>query len=296
MAATLILADHTGRLGNKLILYAHVAAAAEEYGCRVVNLSILPAARYFEGLHLNPWGAYPREYFPLDLHWLFRSLRKPIQDWVRGRRGKPAVRNRWLTVLDMENRPLYRLDSPEFADLTRQSRWIILWGFPYRCPALVKKHAAKIRAFFRVRPQVAPVLEREWGRAREAGLATLAVHIRQGDFRKWQDGKYYLSPEAMGQALGSAGWDLRQSRCRTWVCSDESVPEDLFPEGSVRGIPRTLGEDLFIMSACQKLLAGWSTLAFFCSFVGGNELYRIRDANQNPERIDAGSLGEMSSP
>jgi len=296
MAASLILADHTGRLGNKLILFAHVAAAAEEYGCRVVNLSILPAARYFEGLHLNPWGAYPRKFFPLDLRWLIRSLRKPLQNWVRGRRGKAPIRNRWLTVLDMENQPVYRMDSPEFAALTRQSKWIILWGFPYRCPTLVRKHADKIRAFFRIRPQVAPALSMEWAKARETGLATLAVHIRQGDFREWQGGKYYLSPEEAARTLRSGGWKIGEPSCRVWVCSDEAVSAELFPKDSVRGIPRNLGEDLFIMSACQKLVAGWSTLAFFCSFLGGNELYRIPGADQPPERIDAGSLGDMCCP
>lgn len=69
MPATIILADHTGRLGNRLILYAHVMAAAEEYGCRVVNLSILAASHYFSGLHLNPWASYPRQAFPFDLRW-----------------------------------------------------------------------------------------------------------------------------------------------------------------------------------------------------------------------------------
>jgi hypothetical protein len=294
MPATLVLADHTGRLGNKLILFAHVAAAAEEYGCRVVNLSILPAARYFEGLHLNPWGAYPRKFFPLDLHWLFRSLRKPLQNWVRGRRGKAPIRNRWLTLLDMENQPVYRMDSPEFAALTRQSTWIILWGFPYRCPGLVKKHSAKIREFFRIRPQVAPVACEEFAAAKESGKQLLAIHIRQGDFREWQGGKYYLSPEEAGRILKSCGWKIGEPGCRVWVCSDEGIPGGLFPMDSVRGIPRNLGEDLFIMSACGKLVAGWSTLAFFCSFLGGNELYRIPGTNQAPGRIDAGSLGDMS--
>jgi len=34
MPALLLLADHTGRLGNRLVLFSHVMAAAEEYRLR----------------------------------------------------------------------------------------------------------------------------------------------------------------------------------------------------------------------------------------------------------------------
>jgi hypothetical protein len=292
MGANLILADHTGRLGNKLILFAHVMAAAEELGCRVFNLSILPSGHYFEGLHLNPWGAFPRKSFPLDLRWLVRPLRKPLQDWVRGRRGKTPIRNRWLTVLDMENQPVYRMDSPEFAALTRQTKWIILWGYPFRCPALVKKHASKIRSFFKIRPQVAPIASREIAAAKQFGKETLAIHVRQGDFRDWNGGKCYLSPREMFQALSLGGWDVRNSRSRIWVCSDEAVPEDLFPADSIQGVPRTLGEDLFIMSRCQRVVGGWSTLVYFCSFLGGGEFFRILGKGEKPVKVDIESLSE----
>jgi len=293
VAATILLADHTGRLGNKLILFAHVIAAAAEYGCRVINLSILPAAHYFEGLHLNPLGSYPRRLLPLDLRWLFRSFRKPTQDWVRGQRGKPAIQNRWLTVVDrMTNKPIYRLDTPEFAKLTQTTRLIILWGFPYRCPPLVEKHAEKIRAFFKIRPQAAPRLFHEYAEAAAAGRDTLAVHIRQDDFRDFCGGKYYFSPTQTAASLAAGGWNIQDPSTRVWACSDEPLPPDTFPLESTAGLPRPLGEDLFIMSRCRQLMAGWSTLAYFCAFLANNQYYRIPSAGHAPELRPTGSLGD----
>jgi hypothetical protein len=290
MPATLILADHTGRLGNKLILFSHVIAAAEEYGCRVVNLSILPAAHYFEGLHLNPLGSYPQRFFPIDLRWLVRAFRKPIQEWVRGRRGKPTIRNRWLTVLDMENKPVYHLDSPEFAELVRST---VLWGYPYRCPALVKKHSLKIRAFFRVRAQVAPILSREFAAATEAGKDTMAVHVRQGDFRDWNEGKYYVSPLKMAEALVSAGWPLNSPQLRIWVCSDERVAESFLPKEFNVDFPRSLGEDLFIMSSCRKVVTGFSTLSYFCAYIGDSVLLRVNKKSNKLERLEQQGLSDL---
>lgn len=293
MGATILLADHTGRLGNKLILFAHVIAAAKEYGCRVINLSILPAAHYFEGLNQNPLGTYPGIYFPFELRWLVRAFRKPIQDWVRGRRGKPQIQNRWLTVVDREtNTPVYRLDTPEFEKLTQTSRLIVLWGFPYRCPPLVEKHADKIRSFFRVRPQVAAKAALQEAEALATGRKTLAVHIRQDDFRDFCGGKYYFSPDQTSVSLLAGGWNVRDSSTRVWACSDEPLPTDIFPLESVTGVPRPLGEDLFIMSRCRQLVAGWSTLAYFCAFLANNQYYRIPSAGHAPELRPTGSLGD----
>lgn len=290
MPATLLLADHTGRLGNKLVLFAHVIAAAEEYGCRVFNLSILPAANYFEGLHLNPLASYPRMFFPLDFRWLVRALRKPIQKWVRGRRGRPAIRNRWLTVLDMENKPVYRLDSPEFAHLTRSTRWIILWGYPYRCSPLVQKHANRIRAFLKIRSQTAPVLSRQYFSAVQSGRDTIAIHIRQGDFKNWNNGGFYISPEKTSAALFKNGVDIKDPQKRVWVCSDESIPINLFPTEAASQIPRELGEDLFIMSNCRVVVGCQSTLSFFCAFLGDSHYIRLQYKDLCLSKIDPSSL------
>lgn len=290
MGATILLADHTGRLGNKLILFAHVIAAAEEYGCRVINLSILPAAHYFEGLNRNPLGTYPGSYFPWDLRWLIRALRKPIQKWVRGRRGKSNIRNRWFTVLDMENKPVYRLDSPEFANLTRTTRWIILWGYPYRCSPLVLKHANRIRAFLKIRSQTAPVLSQQYSSAVQSGRDTIAIHIRQGDFKEWNQGSYYISPEKTFSALSANSLDIRDPQRHVWVCSDEPIPKDLFPGEATAQIPRELGEDLFIMSNCRMVVGCQSTLSFFCAFLGASHYKRLQYRDLSLFEIDPSSL------
>lgn len=274
MPATLILADHTGRLGNKLILFSHVIAAAEEYSCRVINLSILPAAHYFEGLHLNPLGEYPKRFFPIDLRWLFRVFRKPIQDWVRGRRGKPPLQNRWLTVLDMENKPVYRLDSPEFAALTRSSRWIILWGYPYRCPALVIKYQEKIRKFFKVRQDTGTWARRVLQRSKSSSEKSLAIHIRQGDFKDPQHADLFVPPEVFAEATRSY-LAQPESPTKVWVCSDEAVPPALFPTGACEGTPRALGEDLVLMQGADLLVGFESTLSLVMAFTGSGQKLRI---------------------
>jgi len=281
MPATILLADHTGRLGNRLILYSHVLAAAEEYGCRVVNLSILPAAHFFHGLHRNPLGAYPRLFWPFDLRWFFRAFRQPIQNWVLGRRRRPPLQNRWLTLLDMENKPIYRLDSPEFAQLTHNTRCIILWGFSFRSGPLLQKHAAKIREFFRFREELAPRAAGWLAGCRRAGRKALCVHVRQDDVvnESWR----YVPPEIYARAVRN----FRESRPREpwdiFVCSDGKIPEKLFPAGAVVGIPRPLAEDYGLMTGADAVMGFDSTLSIFAAFASQSPFLRIDRENASLE-------------
>lgn len=275
MAATIILADHTGRLGNKLVLFAHVIAAAEEYGCKVINLSILPACHYFEGLHLNPLGAYPKFYFPFDLRWLFRSLRNPIQKWILSRRGRPIINNRFLAILDMENQPVYRMDSQSFKEIAGKTRFVILWGFPFRAPDLIQKHAEKLQRFFQVRPTCAPKISKDLSDARLSRKKTIAIHIRQGDFRTWNHGTSFLAPDEMEKAIPPDLLNKNEQRQQVWVCSDEKIPINIFSQMETLGVPRKLGEDLFLLSNCDIIIAGMSSLPLFCSFVGGSIFIRV---------------------
>lgn len=273
MRSTIILADHTGRLGNRLVLYSHVVAAAEEYGCRVINLSILAAAHFFHGLHLNPFGAFPRQIFPLDLRWLTRALRQPIQKWVRSRRGKPPLQNRLVTLLDMENKPTYSLDSPEFVQLTKTSRFIILWGYPFRCPNLVRKHQEKIRVFFTFRKEAAPHASCRLMAARSGGKKIVCVHVRLDDVVNisWRHVPPQLYSDALRNFLNQNGGGL----WTVFVCSDGQIPPGLFPASAVEGIPRTLAEDIALMAGSDLVIGFDSTLSIFLAQISGKPFLRI---------------------
>lgn len=274
MSATIILADHTGRLGNRLVLYANVIAAAEQYGCRVINLSILAAAHYFQGLHLNPFGAYPKQKFPFDLRWLTRPFRQPIQKWVRNRRGKPPIQNQLVTVLDMENKPTYSLESHEFARLTQNSRFIVLWGYPFRCPNLVQKYEEKIREFFNFRADVAPLATRWLEVSKSQGKKNICIHVRQDDVvnESWR----YVPPKLYSAALSNFLEHNIKDEWNVFVCSDGPVPADLFPNAAVQGIPRPLAEDLALMTGCDVVMGFDSTLSIFLAHISGKPFLRIR--------------------
>ena len=285
MPAIIVLADHTGRLGNKLILFAHVIAAAREFGSRVVNLSILPAAKYFAGLYLNPLGTYPNLVLPIDVSWLFRAFRKPIQIWVRRKRIKPLRKNRWVKILDMENKPIYFLESPEFASLVKRYKVIFLWGYSFRCPGLVRKHAATLRDFFKIRPQIAPQIETRFRELIGEGKEIIAAHIRQGDFKTWNNGRFFVPANRFEKSLKKGGWIPGASNQSWWICSDEIVSEAFSDKSIQNQTPRNLGEDLFIMTNADVLFAGYSTLSAFCGFLADKKFFQVSSEDAAPVMV-----------
>ena len=266
MSATLVLPDYTGRLGNRLILHAHVLAAAMELRCRVWNLSLLPAAHYFEGLHLNPLCSYPQRHFPADFRWAIRPVRRGIEEWVRACRRRGTAGGGKVVLLDRENRRVLDLAGKPFAHLVRRHPLLVLWGYSFRCPKLLRKHAAEIRRHLRVRKEFAEAGPEPAGRP--APSRRIVVHIRQGDFRTWQEGKFYRSPRCMAQALHRLIGKDSGKRRQVWVCSDEPVPHHLFPPGT-KVETRELGRDLWLLTNATDVVSARSTLAAWAAFQGG---------------------------
>jgi hypothetical protein len=56
---TLVIAFRTGRLGNRLVLFAHVIGFAAEHGCRVVNFAFHSYAHLFENTRRDLYCRYP---------------------------------------------------------------------------------------------------------------------------------------------------------------------------------------------------------------------------------------------
>ena len=54
-----VIAKRSGRLGNQLLLYAHIIAYAEEHAHRVVNTAFYGNAHLFETTRRDIYGRYP---------------------------------------------------------------------------------------------------------------------------------------------------------------------------------------------------------------------------------------------
>jgi len=267
MPATMIVSNYTGRLGNRLLLQAHLVAAAAEFGSRVINLALLPSSRLLAGFHCNPLGEFPPRHFLPGLPILCRPLRGWVAKWVCSRLASGHTHGRHWRIFDT-SRTWTDMTSADFRHELESHRKLFLWGWLFRAYPLIKKHARCIRSQLSIRPEAAPNLKPFFSSLREKNERLVCVHVRQGDARNVPASEgLYIPAEDLARAYRA---NLNHfGKHRLVVCSDEPVPPGLFPGQALATPLRPLEEDLVLMSKSQWILGGRSTLSRFAAFVGG---------------------------
>lgn len=280
MPTTIILADYIGRLGNRLCLFIHVLAAAMEHQFHVVNLTLLPHADWFEELSRNSWCRYPAPASGWRLHRWTRGTRTMIE-WLAHQQIRRGTAG-WLGIntVALGNGERFSMSNPEFLKICGQYRWVILWGWLFRADSYLERHQEAIRSFLRLKKGLDPELEDALEVGRRENAWQIALHIRQGDFRTWEGGRHYIPPEVFAHHARRICEANPTKKICFWICSDESVDLGQFPPGTQTSKGQTLREDLRILTSCDFILGGISTLAHVAAFLGKG---RIHNLNRLPE-------------
>lgn len=246
-----------------------------EFRFRVFNLTLQPFASWFENLSRNSWCRYPAPAKGYPLHRWVRGARAGVE-WLARLQIKQGG-NGWTAIRTVALQPgeHMAMERPEFLEICRNHRWVILWGWFFRADCYLERHQHSIRKFLRLKKGLDLELESALEINRKKYDWQIALHIRQGDFRIWQEGKFYIPPEVFARHAWKIKTAHPDKKIQFWVCSDEPVDLSLFPPGTQTSPGQTLREDLRIMTSCGFILGGSSTLARVGAFLGGGRLHNL---------------------
>ncbi len=289
----IVLVNRCGRMGNRLVLFANFAALAEELGCTIVNCPFHSYAQSFVNTRRDIYCRYPA------------SSRKSIWDRIpgasgiiRGTRiffhGTRALsslierldigKNTIFTLREEKGLPvIISLESPEIIDAIGRADIVFANGWKFRAPNLVKKHAERIRSYFRPIPGIEEVARHAVEELRQDADIVVAVHMRRGDYRRWQQGRYFFSKDRYAQWMQQMEKLFPQKRVAFLLCSDEAFSRDDFPGLSVRPGPGTPTEDMHAMAECDWIFGPLSTFSQWASFYGATPLFHLRDKDDQLE-------------
>lgn len=280
MTERIWILDYNGRLGNRLKLLTHVAAAALAHRRRISNPAFW---KYRAGF--AAWKNSCTDFLPG-----FAQLAIPARAERVGRGifltlariatagGVPGIG--WLRCPDDRQ---ISLEGEEFSRILRQGpRHLLLWGYNFSAPQTVRSQREALRNLFQpARPPAKP------------SRFTLAVHIRRGDYREFDQGRYFFSRENylhwIRQAL--ARWREHQPRCL--VFSDEDPGEAIRREPGVELAGGNLFDDLFRMAASDVILGPPSSFSDWAAWYGGVKRLRIESAQQE---LRTGDLVDVEVP
>ena len=300
----LFIALRCGRLANRMVLFANLIAFAEEHGCRLVNFTFHSYADLFTATRRDFYCQFPpalkRSFWDVlpPLGRLLRRLRLPYQ-LVRyasrlNERFAPFGK-RVVTVRESAGQPSTPLDDPGLLARVHGARTVFFYGWNFRSPELVRRHAENIRAYFQPVDEIAAASRGAVARMRSQAEIVVGVHIRHGDYRTWKNGQYCYPVEQYALWMHALAAQFPGRRVAFLVASDEPRTLEEFPGLTTGFCPGSPVADIYALAGCDYIIGPPSTYSQWASFHGNKPLRQLqsRDASVALDSFSVSFLGDI---
>ncbi|MBI5122858.1 hypothetical protein HZA75_03285, partial [Candidatus Roizmanbacteria bacterium] len=214
MKKTVVILQHNGgRLANQLWLFVSVYAYCLEKGYKIDNPSFYEYAFFFDiksrsffiNLFFYKLYGFLKYFSPrsLRLHF-FNLVNKFYQRYVD--KVEHLHKTDVVYAIDGENPVVHYLppskdvdDKINKFDINNNQEEIYLYGWLFRNPVGIKKYRTKIVDY--LKPKTMAKISDFIFSQRAKFKHLVGVHIRQGDFREFFGGKFYLSSKEVVSVL-----------------------------------------------------------------------------------------------
>ena len=287
-----IIALRTGRLGNRLILFANFIAHAEEHGHRVANVTFHSFADLFETTRRDVYCRYPvaqrRSVFDLlpGAAPLIRKLRiftNLVRQASKLNHKLHPFGRKVVALQEIPDRQVTLLDDPEVGRQLADAKVVFAYGWRFRAPDAVQRHAEKIRAYFRPIESVENQVRATMERLRQRAEVVVGVHVRWGDYRHYKQGSLFFEIPRYVAWMREVAAQFPGRKVAFFVCSDEPRSQAEFEGLTVEigsGPPVT---DLCTLARCDFIFGPVSTFSQWASFYGNAPLLFLRGSDDHVE-------------
>lgn len=282
-----------GRMCNNILQYGHLYAWGRKHGRRTLSMRF----------------AYKYPYF--------RICGTPGHNFFRYLMGKWGAKLGLIPVVSFHEKDA---DTSAQESVMLTARNVVAEGWEARFYPEFIEYFDEILSLFAFRPEVEKAADRTMGAA-HVDTFDIGIHIRRGDYARWQDGRYFFSDaqyqkvigriiecaDAMRAENGDAPSDIRVFICGNDPALDEAGfldeigkiahrradrgghdhrVEVIFPKGNP-------AEDLCVLSRCRLLAGPPSTYSLVASMYGTARLYWIMDPEKEISRDDFREFKEL---
>ena len=267
-----------GRLGNRLVLYGHLIAAAAEHGFQLLNPTFERYAPFFRGPARDLLCRYPPRRLPATR----RARRAAARIAVRAGEELAAREGSSGRVVTLGQSERLDLNGEEFLSVLREHRLVFLRGWAFRNADNCARHRDAVCSYLepfdrhleRPRAMTEP--------ARAEGRLLVGVHLRRGDYKKFKGGRLYYSHEQYARIMTGIEGAFPDRDVAFVICSDEPVPTEPFRGLDVRIAAGSELEDLYTLAACDLIAGPQSTFSGWASYYGDAPRYVIEDPDAVP--------------
>jgi hypothetical protein len=288
----LVVGFRTGRMGNRLVLFANVIGFAAEHGYRVVNVAFHSYAHLFVNTRRDIYCRYPvarrRSLFDV-IPGVAPAIRKTRIFYQFIRRASewndrfPILGKSVFTLREIPGQTIF-LDTPEVQSRMADAKVVFVHGWRIRAPESVRRHADLIREYFRPIAEYEQAARQAVERLRQKADVVVGVHIRLGDNWKWKGGQCYFPVSRYVTWMHELAEQFPGHKVAFLVCSDEPRHEQEFPGLAVGFGPDSPVGDLYALAQCDCIFGPISTYSQWASFYGNKPLLNLYLSDDRVER------------
>lgn len=295
MAKPLVVFTHGGgRLGNQLFNVAHLWAWLEEMHpeTRLCVLPFWPFAQLYQfpgadaGMVRGKAGRFLSACYAI-----YRRLPHPWnRRWMKAVGAALRIAGRvfgWTQWhMPHADKIVLELSDPSFNRTIQSASTILLSGWLLRSWSIVVRKEPQLRAAIQAEKSFELLASKHIAAIREDCDFLVGVQIRHGDYKHWQNGKYYFSTtEVVAQMRAIEAAYPQKSVCFL-VTSDEPQDETLFDGINWRwsqGAAQVGGHYLLSileLGMCDLIVAPHSTFSAWAALYGDKPLYWMQRNKQ----------------
>lgn len=271
----IVLTYKYGQLGNRLSYLKDFFAIALEYNVRVILLCFDEYTDYFSGTSRGFFCSFPYQ--------CGRSIGKSM--FSKGLRCLLHLLGVIFNRLGCNSASLFPEPDEngclvlegERADVYKKKLVLFLSGWPCVPTELIEKHSERIREYFSLVEEHASRVKYVIDKAKTYGDFLVGIHIRQGDYRVWNGGKFFFETDVYVKLMKKITQKHEDRHVVFIICSNEEQNWSLFEEFSFVAGPGYAVGDMYSLAECDEIYGPQSSFSAWASFYGKVPLYEVQN-------------------
>jgi hypothetical protein len=265
----MVIQKSQGQLGNKLLISAHAIAYCLSQGEALLNFTLLDEASYFDLYNFRKKNIYiiKNSWVQYVFNFIIQIVQK-LTYWLLNYRIFEIHRVGWI--------------HSEIREIkSRQAPLFILEGEGFRSTNDLRDQATLIRHLFTPKWQYDTKIKNIIGSISKDNDVLIGIHLRRGDYNKWQGGKYYYDNQTYMHFIQQLRSMFVGQNIKFILCSDEIIDTTYFSDDDMYISTQDMIIDLYLLASCDYLIGPPSTFSGWASFYANIPLYVIESKDVN---------------
>ena len=196
---------------------------------------------------------------------------------------KYNINNKYIATIDADWHELIEIDSDDFITKAKNTKFLFIsgWRFAFKKSKIEDINIAKSYLkpkinYFNTALKIHNSLKKNNEKIRIIG-----VHIRQGDFEFYENGKYFYSSELFIKKMNEIYDIFGKKNIKFLIVSNVVQDIKLFIDFDTYISNEEPVVDQLLLSLCHCIIGPPSTFSLCASFFGSVPLLHIHDINKN---------------